>query len=125
MSRLSPDRAIRASSAGSHIERELEFGALLAACREAFIDLPRCANKQRGSKPIVRKEFEMPKISVITDANGKLLAAVRTDAVRATGGTAMQFRPLLDLKIRDLEIDDQLLTGRAEAFDRYLRDNLE
>jgi hypothetical protein len=63
----------------------------------------------------------MAKLSVITDASGKLLAAVRADAFKTKDGKNLEFRPHPDYKHHLVEVDDQVLKGPASELGKMLR----
>lgn len=63
----------------------------------------------------------MAKISVITDSNGKLLAAVRAEPFKTSDGKTLEFRPHPDHKHKVVDVDEKLLKGPASEFGKLLR----
>jgi hypothetical protein len=63
----------------------------------------------------------MAKLSVITDASGKLVAAVRADAFKTKNGKTLGFRPHPDYKHHVVEVDDHVLKGPASELGKMLR----
>ncbi|HEY7351571.1 MAG TPA: hypothetical protein VH596_02275 [Terriglobales bacterium] len=63
----------------------------------------------------------MAKLSVITDANGKLVAAVRAEAFKTKDGKNLEFRPHPDYKHHVVEVDDHVLKGPASELGKMLR----
>ena len=63
----------------------------------------------------------MAKISVITDKNGKLVAAVRAEAFKTKEGKNLEFRPHPDYNHKTVEVDDKALKGPASELGKMLR----
>lgn len=63
----------------------------------------------------------MAKLSVITDANGKLLGAVRSEPVKTQDGRMLQFQPHPNHKHHEVEVDEKLLRGPAAELGKFLR----
>ena len=63
----------------------------------------------------------MAKLSVITDVNGNLLGAVRTEPFKTSSGASLEFRPNPNYKHHVMDVDDQLLRGPASELGRVLR----
>jgi hypothetical protein len=63
----------------------------------------------------------MAKLNVITDASGKLVAAVRAEAFKTTEGKNLEFRPHPDYKHHVVEVDDNVLKGPASELGKMLR----
>jgi len=63
----------------------------------------------------------MAKLSVITDANGKLLGAVRSDAIKMKDGRTLQFQPHPGHKHQEVEVEEKLLHGPAADLGKFLR----
>lgn len=67
----------------------------------------------------------MAKLNVISDANGKLLAAVRSGPVKTSDGNTLQFIPHPAHKHTEVEVDDRLLSGPATEVGRAIREKLK
>jgi hypothetical protein len=67
----------------------------------------------------------MTRMTVITDATGKLLGAVRSETIKTQDGRALQFRPHPSHKHRELEVDEKLLHGPAGDLGKYLRAHMK
>ncbi len=63
----------------------------------------------------------MAKLNVITDANGKLVGAVRADSFKTSDGKTLEFRPHPQHKHRVMDVDDKLIKGPASELGNYLR----
>lgn len=63
----------------------------------------------------------MAKLTVITDASGKLMGAVRTEPIKTSDGKELSFRPHPDYKHHIVEVDDKLLKGPASEISKVLR----
>jgi hypothetical protein len=67
----------------------------------------------------------MAKISVITDAKGNLLGAVRADSFKTGDGKTLEYRAHPDYKHRVMDVDEKLLKGPAKELGKHLRENLK
>jgi hypothetical protein len=67
----------------------------------------------------------MAKLNVITDGNGKLLAAVRSGPVKTSDGKTVQFVPHPNHKHQEMEVDDRFLSGPATEVGRVIRERLK
>ena len=63
----------------------------------------------------------MAKLSVITDAKGTLLGAVRADAFKTDDGKSLEYRPHPDFKHHIVDVDEKLLKGPAGELGKHLR----
>lgn len=63
----------------------------------------------------------MAKLTVITDASGKLVGAVRTEPFKTSDGKQLEFRPHPDYKHHIVEVDEKLLKGPASELGKALR----
>lgn len=63
----------------------------------------------------------MAKLSVITDAEGNLLGAVRTEPIRTSDGQILQFHPNPKFKHQLMDVDDKLLNAPASELGKFLR----
>jgi hypothetical protein len=63
----------------------------------------------------------MAKLSVITDAKGNLLGAVRTEPFKTSNGKNLQFHPHPNYKHHVMDVDDKLLKGPASELGTFLR----
>ncbi|HZQ20168.1 MAG TPA: hypothetical protein VFA90_15725 [Terriglobales bacterium] len=63
----------------------------------------------------------MAKLNVITDASGKLVAAVRAEPVKTKDGKNLEFRPHPDYKHHVIEVDESILKGPASELGKMLR----
>ena len=66
----------------------------------------------------------MTKLTVITDASGKLLGAARTEPFKTASGKTVQFVPHPAHKHREIEVDEKLLHGPAKDLGKHLREKL-
>jgi hypothetical protein len=67
----------------------------------------------------------MTKLSVITDASGKLLGAVRSEPFKSGDGKTLQFVPHPGHRHREIEVDDRFLRGSAKELGTHLREKLK
>jgi hypothetical protein len=72
-----------------------------------------------------QEDSKMGNLSVITDANGKLLGAVRTEPFKTKNGKNLEFRPHPDYKHRAMEVDEKLLKGPASELGTFLRSKMK
>ncbi len=70
------------------------------------------------------EEQKMAKLSVITDAKGNLLGAVRADSFK-TGDGALEYRAHPNYKHHVMEVDEKLMKGPAKELGKHLRENLK
>jgi hypothetical protein len=63
----------------------------------------------------------MAKLTVITDKNGKLMGAVRSEPFKTSDGKHLEFRPHPDYKHHIVEVDEKLLKGPASELGKVLR----
>jgi hypothetical protein len=66
----------------------------------------------------------MAKLSVITDAKGNLLGAVRADTFKTGDGT-LEYRAHPNYKHHVMDVDEKLLNGSAKELGKHLRENLK
>jgi hypothetical protein len=67
----------------------------------------------------------MAKLSVITDAKGNLLGAVRADTFKTSDGKSLEYRAHPNYKHHVIEVDEKLLKGPARELGKHLRENLK
>ena len=81
----------------------------------------------------------MPKLIVITDAEGRILGSVRADPIETEAGTVQfqvparaDMRPgqaqadaIDEMKYHELEVPEQLLGGSVEELHKELRQRIE
>lgn len=67
----------------------------------------------------------MAKLSVITDAKGNLLGAVRADAFKTKDGQNLEYRPHPDFKHHVVDVDEKLLNGPTRDLGNYLRTSMK
>jgi len=63
----------------------------------------------------------MAKLSVISDAKGNLLGAVRTGPFKTNDGKNLEYHPHPDYKHHAVDVDDKLLKGPASELGKFLR----
>ena len=68
----------------------------------------------------------MAKITVVTDARGRVLGSVRSDPIEVDGVT-LQFRPVPDsgVEYREFEVADKLLSGSVEQLHAEIEQRLK
>jgi hypothetical protein len=67
---------------------------------------------------------EMAKLVVITDMQGKLLGAVRSEPYRTSNGKVIRFVPHPRHKHYPLEVDERVLQLSANELGKFLRARL-
>jgi hypothetical protein len=67
----------------------------------------------------------MAKLNMITDADGKLLGAVRAESFKTKDGKNLEFHPHPNFQHRMMDVDDKLLKGPASELGTYLRSNMK
>jgi hypothetical protein len=63
----------------------------------------------------------MAQLSVISDAKGNLLGAVRTGSFKTSNGKSLEYRPHPDYRHHVIDVDDKLLKGPASELGKLLR----